>query len=220
MQNIDERGAGKTRHHRRHRRAQGERRQNIVPPAVGAHRRQPAQFNGKDLHQKHTERKGRERDAGDRQRHAYTIRPAIAPHGRHDPCRHPEDDRPAHTGNRQPESGHKTAGDFAAHRAAGSHRGAKVALQNVADIVPELHVQRAIEPKLLAHHSHHLGIGFRPGNQPSRIPGQHMHEQKHQHRYNQQRGDQPQQAFNHIIEHASPCANSPQPAPGDPQLST
>ena len=48
---------------------------------------------------------------------------------------------------------------------------------------------------------HHFGIRFRPGNQPRRVPRQHMDEQEHQHRHNQQRGNQPQQAFNDIIQH-------------------
>jgi hypothetical protein len=52
-------------------------------------------------------------------------------------------------------------------------------------------MQRLVKPQLLAHHRHHLGIGLWSGNQPRRVAGQHMDEQKHQHRHDQQRGSAP-----------------------------
>ena len=64
-------------------------------------------------------------------------------------------------------------------------------------------MQRLVKPQLLAHHRHHLGIGLRSGNQPRRVTGQHMDEQKHQHRDDKQSRDQAQQALNHIIQHRS-----------------
>nr|VUD29295.1 Uncharacterised protein [Raoultella sp. NCTC 9187] len=180
-----------------------------MPPAIGTHRRQPAKFDGEDLHQQHPEGKCRKGDTGHRQRHPQPVRPAIAPHRRGNSRRHTKHHRPAHAGQRQPQRRHKAAGDLAAHRASRGHRDTEIALQHAGDIVPELDVQRPIEPQLLAHHRDNLRIGLRSGNQPRRVAGQHMHKQKNQHRHDQQGGNQPQQAFKHIIQHRP---SSPEPS--------
>ncbi|CSP96139.1 Uncharacterised protein [Shigella sonnei] len=41
--------------------------------------------------------------------------------------------------------------------------------------MPELVIQRLIQPQLLTHQFYNLRISFEPGNQSRRIAGQHMH---------------------------------------------
>ncbi|CCK01868.1 hypothetical protein BN129_342 [Cronobacter sakazakii 701] len=71
--------------------------------------------------------------------------------------------------------------------------------------MPELLPKRLIKAELVAHHTNDLSVGLRPGDEARWIARQQMNEQKHQHRHDEQRRDEPQQAFYDVAKHAKPC---------------
>ena len=201
LQDVDERRTRESRHDRGDRRAERQRGQDVVPPAVGADRRQPVQLHGEDLHQHHAERERRKRNAGDRQRHAQPVRPAIAPDRRDDADRHAEDDRPRHRGDRQPERRHESLADLDADGTLGAQRSAEVAVHDAGDEAQELLRQRLVEAQILAHQRDRFRRRVGAGGKARRIAGQQMDEQEGQRADQQQRRDQPEQALDDVLEH-------------------
>ena len=55
--------------------------------------------------------------------------------------------------------------------------------------------------KILAHQFHGDLIRFRPGGKARGIAGKHVHKQEHDHRDQKQCGQQPEEAFEKIVEH-------------------
>lgn len=92
--------------------------------------------------------------------------------------------------------------DFHTDGALGPQGGAEVAFGNdVAEIGDELFRKGLVQPKILAHQFHGDLIRFRPGGKACGIAGKHVHKQEHDHRDQKQCGQQPEEAFEKIVEH-------------------
>ena len=204
LQDVDERRAREARHDRRDGRAQRERRQDVVPPGVGADRRQPVELHGEDLHQHHAERERGKRDAGHRERHAQPVGPAVAPDGRQR-CRSPmpNDDRPRHRPDREPERRREAVGDLRRHRALGAHRLAEVAGDGAGDEADEL--LRAAGGRgrgPCGRAATVSGVASGPAARRAGSPGSRCTQQEDQQPTMSSVGTRPEQALDDVLEHA------------------
>ncbi len=201
LHHLDEGGAREARHHRGHRGAQRDGGQDVVLPAVGAHGGQPAELHREHLHQRHAEREGGKGNAGYRERHAQPVGPAVAVHGREDADAHAQHDRPGHGGQGEQQRGHEALADLGSHGAAGADGRAEIPLHHAREEVHELLGQGLVQAQLLANDLHGGFVGVGARSQPRGVAGQHVDEQEHQYRHDQQRGKQPQQSFEEIVQH-------------------
>ena len=202
LEDFHERGAREAGHDRRHPRAEGDRRQDVVFPRVRAHGGQPAEAHGKNLHEQQAQREGGEGNARNRKGHPRVILPFVAPRGRNHADDEAEEDRPDHAPDRQPEGRRETLPDFVAHRPLGADRGAEIPFrQDFAEIGDELFRYGFIQPEVLADQFHRGLIGLGPGREARRIAGEHVNEEKDQHRDQKKRGNQPEEPFDEIMEH-------------------
>ena len=114
----------------------------------------------------------------------------------------PEEDRPDHAPDGEPEGRREALPDFHTDGALGPQGGAEVAFGNdVAEIGDELFRKGLVQPKILANQFHGDLIRFRPGGKARGIAGKHVHKQEHDHRDQKQCGQQPEEAFEKIVEH-------------------
>ena len=71
----------------------------------------------------------------------------------------------------------------------------------MAEVAHELLRQGQIQPKFLAHELDGFLVGLGASGQPRRVARKHVHEQEHDHRYQQQRGDHAQKTFDDVGQH-------------------